>query len=144
MEGILYMRWSFIIKVTDEMRNKEIKDAVDEKAQEVVSSVGEAPENSIFKVAITFYQSRDRWLKDNPQMPREDWGGDLDNLVKPVFDSLGAIIGRRTSWKKQEQGGYKATGQYASFDARIVEVVAKKVNSGSNEEFLSIEVESIS
>jgi len=40
-------------------------------------------------------------------------------------------------------GKWKGIGVSGSLDSRIVEVIAKKVNSGSDKEFISIEVENI-
>ena len=61
-------------------------------------------------------------------------GGNLDNLLKRVFDGLGPIIGYRKDWTgKKEHSGV--------LDANIVGVHAKKVNSGSDKEFLGVEVE---
>ncbi|MDI6814973.1 MAG: hypothetical protein QMC90_02670 [Dehalococcoidales bacterium] len=137
------MKWSFIVNITT-VKDADIGQIVEDKASEVVSAVGKSDELSAFRVLMTFYQKRDRWLVSSPEIPREDKGRDLDNLVKPVLDGLGPIIGSRIKWEKDEATGkFKPAGKGTSTDARITEIVAKKVNSGSNEEFLSIEVESI-
>jgi len=125
-------RWSFVIEVKD--WNK-IKSEVETKAKEAVSSLGSPnSERAVYKVTAIFYQKKDRWLKDDPLIPRQDWGIDLDNVLKQIFDGLGPIIGYRKAWT----GDKKYSGVY---DANIVEVYAKKLNSGSDKEFLSIEVE---
>jgi len=135
------MKWSFIVDITN-IKDEEISKIVEEKAKEVALTIGKPEEPSIFRVLITFYQKRDRWQSNNPQIPREDIGRDLDNLIKPVFDGLGPIIGYRKKWEKDKTTGkWKVVGISGSLDSRIVEVTAKKVNSGSDKEFLSIEVE---
>ena len=138
-------KWSFIIDITN-VSDREILRRVEEKARETVDSLGgiKNQEESIFKVTITFYQAKDRWKKENPQIPREDIGRDLDNLIKPIFDGLGPIIGYRKKWQKDEETGrYKQIGKSTAADSRIVEIYAKKVNSGTEKEYLSIEVEKI-
>jgi len=136
------VKWSFILDITD-VKDEDIKRLVEEKAEEVVSSLGRAEEDSVFRVIITFYQRRDRWLSSKPQIPREDWGRDLDNLISPVFDGLGPIIGYRAKWKKTKEGKWVKVGRGSARDSRIVEVIAKKVNSGSDREFLCVEVETL-
>jgi len=129
--------WSFIVDITG-VSNAMISKIVEKEAKAIASLIGKPKEPAIFRVIITFYQKLDRWLRENQMIPREDIGRDLDNLIKPVFDGLGPIIGYRKRW----QGG-TVSSTYASRDSRIVEVIAKKVNSGSNKEFLSIQVENI-
>jgi len=149
-------RWSFIVDITDVSKKtkKEKEKRIEEKVKEVVKSLGgmknkeeaifKENEEAIFKVSITFYQATNRWKKENPQIPREDTGIDLDNLIKPVFDGLGPIIGYRKKWQKnKETGKTQPVGTSSSADSRIVEVYAKKVNSGTKKEYLSIEVEKI-
>ena len=141
-------RWSFIVDITDVSKKtkKEKEKRIEEKVKEVVKSLGgmKNKEEAIFKVSITFYQATNRWKKENPQIPREDTGIDLDNLIKPVFDGLGPIIGYRKKWQKnKETGKTQPVGTSSSADSRIVEVYAKKVNSGTKKEYLSIEVEKI-
>ena len=92
------MKWSFIVDITN-IKDEEISKIVEEKAKEVALTIGKPEEPSIFRVLITFYQKRDRWQSNNPQIPREDIGRDLDNLIKPVFDGLGPIIGYRKRWE---------------------------------------------
>ena len=135
------MKWSFVIEITD-VSDNELSEKVKEKAEESADVIG-SPQASIFKVGITFFQRKDRWQKENPQIPREDIGRDLDNLVKPVFDALGPIIGYRTKWKREDTGKSVEVGKGTAADSRIVELTAKKVNSGSDREFLSIEVENV-
>lgn len=91
---------------------------------------GPDSEKAIYKVTATFYQKKGRWIQ--PEIPREDWGIDLDNFLKPVFDGLGPIIGY-----KESKTGQKLEAK----DSSIVEVSAKKLNSGSDKEFLGIELE---
>jgi len=81
----------------------------------------------------------------NPQIPREDIGRDLDNLVKAAFDGLGPIVRWRQRYERDEVGKWHpVSGEHRGVrDAQIVEVVAKKVNSGSSQEFLSVEVENL-
>ena len=93
----------------------------------------------MFRLKVTFCQSKGRWRKDNPLIPREDIGRDLDNLLQAVFDGLGPIIGYRTKWKEG-----KPIGERYARDSSIVEVFACKVNSGSTKEYLYVEVEEIS
>lgn len=125
-------KWSFIVEVKDWTNLKTI---VEEKTKEIVGSLGKPnSKRAIYKVTAIFYQKKDRWLKNDSLIPRQDWGIDLDNLLKQVFDGLGPIIGYRKDWTgKNEHSGV--------MDANIVEVYAKKVNSGSNKEFLSVEIE---
>ncbi len=121
-------KWSFIVEITDWNKLKTI---VEKEADGVVKELGQPDsEKALYKVTATFYQKKDRWLQ--PETPRQDWGIDLDNLLKPVFDGLGPIIGYKKAFKGQKPG---------VLDSSIVEVSAKKLNSGSDREFLGIEVE---
>lgn len=125
-------KWSFVVEV-DEWNN--VKALVENKAKEAVGNIGiPDSERATYKLIVTSYQAQKRWLNDDPSIPRQDWGLDLDNLLKPIFDSLGPIIGYRTDW----QGNKKHPGV---LDSSIVEVYAKKVNSGSDKEFIGIELE---
>ena len=74
----------------------------------------------MYRVKVVFHLGEHRWLKDfNYSIPREDWGLDLDNLLKLVFDGLGPIIGYRKDWTgKKEHAGAR--------DSSIIEVHAKK------------------
>jgi len=67
----------------------------------------------------------------------------LDNLIKPIFDALGPIIGPRHKWSNKREGRPTKIGESGAKDSRIVEVRAKKLNSGSDEESVSIEIENI-
>jgi hypothetical protein len=119
-----------------ETQNK-IKKKVEEKAKEIIGVLG-TPERrkATYEVTVISYQKKNRWLKNDPTIPRQDWGMDLDNLLKPVFDGLGPIIGYRKDWTgKKEHSGV--------LDSSIIEVHAKKANSGSGNEYLGIEVELI-
>lgn len=123
-------KWAYIVEVSDW---KHLKTIVEEKAESVIRELGKPPsENVLYKVTTTFYQKKSRWLQ--PEKPKQDIGTDLDNLLKQVFDGLGPIIGYRKDWTgKRKHGGVR--------DASIVEVHAKKVNSGSEKEFLGVEIE---
>ena len=125
-------KWSFMVEVNDW---NNLKSIIEEKAKEAIETLGPPySEKTIYKVTATFYQKKDRWLKNDPSIPRQDWGIDLDNLLKQVFDGLGPIIGYRKDWTgKKEHSGV--------LDSNIIEVHAKKANSGSDKEFLGIEVE---
>lgn len=119
-----------------EVNNKNrIKSNVEEKANEAIKLQG-APESqkATWKVIVTFFQRKDRWLKNDPSVPRQDWGIDLDNLLKDVFDGLGPIIG----YRKDFTGAREHSGVW---DSNIVEVYAKKVNNSSDKDMLGIEVE---
>ena len=112
-----------------------LKSIIEEKAKEAIGTLGTpGSERAIYKVTTTFYQKKDRWLKNDPSIPRQDRGIDLDNILKLVFDGLGPIIGYRKVWT----GGKEHSGV---LDSNIIEVHAKKANSGSDKEFLGIEVE---
>lgn len=127
-------KWSFVIEVENWF---DVRGLVEEKAHEVVGALGGIDsERSIYKVIVTFYQKKGRWLGEDPSIPRQDWGIDLDNLLKPVFDGLGPIIGYRKDWSGDKDHA-------GVLDANIVEVYAKKVNSGSEKEFLGVEIELI-
>ena len=98
-------------------------------------------ETPSFKASITFFQSSKRYLKEDAKIPRED-RGDLDNMVKNVFDGLGPIIGFRASWKKVNGVPIASPGTKPA-DSRIIELFAKKVNSGSSSEMVSVEIETL-
>jgi Holliday junction resolvase RusA-like endonuclease len=130
--GGIFMKWSFVVEV-DNWNN--VRDIVEKKCKEVAFNLGKHDnEKSIYKVIATFYQKKSRWLMNDSSIPRQDWGIDLDNMLKPVFDGLGPIIGYRIDW----QGSKKNPGV---LDSNIVEVYAKKVNSGSEKEFIGVEIE---
>jgi hypothetical protein len=125
-------KYSLVVEA-DNLDN--LKSLVEEKAKDATGTLGPpGSEKSIYRVTVTFYQKKDRWLNSDPSIPRQDWGIDLDNLLKPVFDGLGPIIGYRKDWT----GGREHSGV---LDSNIVEVLAKKTNSGSDKDFLGIEVE---
>jgi len=125
-------RYSLMVEVKDW---NDVKSIVEQKAKEAIGTLGTSgSDKAIYKVTATFYQKKDRWLKNDPSIPRQDWGIDLDNLLKPVFDGLGPIVGYRKDWTgEKEHSGV--------LDSNIVEVHAKKANSGSDREFLGIEIE---
>lgn len=139
------MKWSFVIDISDLKADRQVRQAIEHKAEEVSLVIKPPEQPSVFHVSVTFFQSRDRWLASNPQIPREDIGRDLDNLVKAVFDGLGPIVGWRQRYERDEVGKWQPVpGEHRGVrDAQIVEVVAKKVNSGASQEFLSVEVESV-
>jgi len=132
------MRWGFIVDITSVKGS--ITSVVRKKAQEAASTLNN-DENALFRVEITFYQSKNRYLKDDQEKPRED-RGDIDNLVKQVFDGLGPIIGYRSSWTKVDDKLIEKKSK-KPFDSRIIELFAKKVNSGFSNELVSIEIETI-
>jgi Holliday junction resolvase RusA-like endonuclease len=136
------MKWSFMIDMSN-VSDRDFCKTVEEKAKESVSTIGKPKASSVFKASITFFQGKDRWQKDNPQIPREDVGRDLDNLIKPIFDSLGPIVGYRKTWKKTDTGKWVVAGRGTAADSKIVELTAKKVNSGSRQEYLGIEIENV-
>ncbi len=57
-------------------------------------------------------------------------------LDEPVFDGLGTIIGYINKYNKDG----KIIGVPGVLDSKIIEVYAKKLNSGSDEEYLSVEI----
>ncbi|MFQ5888077.1 MAG: hypothetical protein ACE5HY_05220 [Candidatus Hydrothermarchaeales archaeon] len=123
-------KWSFIIDVEDWNKLQSIVEKTSKAGVNALGGVGS--ENALYKVTTTFYQKKDRWLQ--PEKPRQDIGTDLDNLLKQVFDGLGPIIGYRRDYTgKRAHGGVR--------DSSIIEVHAKKVNSGSEKEFLGVEIE---
>jgi Holliday junction resolvase RusA-like endonuclease len=134
------MRVGFVLDVTG-FSVTQIRDAVESEAENIKNHVNyvENPEEHLFKVKVTSYQKKDRWKGD---VPREDIGKDLDNVLKPIFDGLGPIIGYRKKYGKVDEG-YAVVGTAGSADSKIVEVSAKKINSGTTNEYLSIEIEEI-
>lgn len=124
-------KWCFIVPVKNW---DSIKNDVQDKAAVVVEHLGKPLPSALFRVSVVFYQKKDRWYSISK--PKQGRGTDLDNLLKLVFDGLGPIIG----YNKNSKGEKKYNNVR---DANIVEVYAKKVNSGSDDEFLTIEVEEI-
>jgi len=115
------MKWSFSIDIT-EVKDCDFYKKIVEKAEESVYEIGKSPSSSTFKVSIIFFQKKNRWQKGNPRIPREDSGRDLDNLIKPVFDALGPIIGYRKKWEKRDTGKYVEAGKRKAADSKIVEL----------------------
>jgi coenzyme F420-reducing hydrogenase beta subunit len=69
-------KWSFMVEVNN-LNN--IKSIVKEKTKETIGVLGTPDsEKAIYSITVTFYQKKDRWLKDDPSIPRQDWGIDLD------------------------------------------------------------------
>jgi hypothetical protein len=136
------LKWKFTLDVTG-LSSDALPGKVEKEAALCVSRTGEAPSASVFKLTIRFQLRRGRYLTENPRLPREDRGGDLDNLVKPVIDALGPIIGYRKKWLSLEGGGYREVGTRTAADAKVIEIVASKENSGSDQENLSVEIEAI-
>ena len=137
------MRWGFIVDITG-CQGKEITQKVLTTAAQVAStlpSAGSKGSTPSFKASIIFFQSSERWLKEDTKTPRED-RGDLDNMIKHVFDGLGPIIGFRTSWNKVD-GEWVGSPSTKPADSRILELFAKKVNSGSLSEMVSVEIETL-
>jgi len=98
---------------------------------------------SVYRVSIIYHQSKKRWLLEDPTIPRRDIGLDLDNIAKPILDGLGEIIGTKYQWKYDPQKRrYVKTGKsQETSDVLIVELHVKKVNSGEDKEWITIEVE---
>ena len=134
------MRWGFIVDITNLKGLNAVTKEVKSQAIQAVSTLPSRPED-LYRVEITFYQSQDRYRVDDQEKPRED-RGDIDNLVKHVFDGLGPIIGFRREWKKIS-GQLKPFKSTKPEDSKIIELVAKKVNSGSKNEFVSVEIETV-
>ena len=137
------MRWGFIVDITG-CKGKQIIQKVQGTATQVATTMppaGSLNSKPSFKASITFFQSRERYLKEDAKTPRED-RGDLDNMVKNVFDGLGPIIGFRTDWKKVN-GVQVSSPSTKPAGSRIIELVAKKVNSGSSSEMVSVEIETL-
>lgn len=125
-------KWSFVVEIDEWSKTRDL---VEEKAKEVVGTIGVPDsERATYKLIVTSYQAKKRWFNDDPSIPRQDWGLDLDNILKPVFDGLGPIIGYRVDWPRNKK-------HPGVLDASIVEVYAKKMNSGSDKEFIGIEIE---
>ena len=124
-------RYSLMVEIKNW---SDVKWIVEDKAKEAIGTLGSPnSDKAIYKVTATFFQKKDRWLTNDPSIPRQDWGIDLENLLKPVFDGLGPIIGYRKDWT----GGKEHSGV---LDSNIVEVHAKKANSGSEKEFIGIDL----
>ncbi|MHA1250200.1 MAG: hypothetical protein ACTSRP_09455 [Candidatus Helarchaeota archaeon] len=138
------MKWSFIIELgKDSKLNKSLTLKIEEKAKEVVNAIG-APKKKLFKIEIIFFQRKSRWKLEDPQIPREDISIDLDNLLKYIFDGLDPIIGYRIKYDYSVKPPIPKLGENAGVtDSRIIDVHAKKVNSGCENEYLSIEIEEI-
>lgn len=137
------MRWGFIVDITG-CKGNQITTKVRGTASKVASSLSSVIKNvdkPSFKASIIFFQSSERWLKEDVETPRED-RGDLDNMIKYVFDGLGPIIGFRTSWKKVK-GVLVGSPSKKPADSRIIELFAKKINSGSSSEMVSVEIETL-
>jgi len=144
------VKWSFTVDLSDEAtydRRKlehRIKSRVRQKSSELAKEIGRPSVPSTFRVEVTFHQKSGRWKKDNPQIPREDRGVDLDNCIKWIFDNLGPIIQDRIKWGKDMLTGRSVrSGKRGSADSKIVELIAKKINTGSDREYLDIVIESL-
>jgi len=134
------MRKGFIVDISDCRIGNEITKVVLKKSYEVANQLpdpNKAKGDRTYKVSITFYQSKDRWRPYDKTIPRED-RGDLDNLTKMIFDGLGPIIGFRKQWDTGEP-----VNSERRMDSRILELTAKKVNSGSDKEMVSVEIETL-
>lgn len=130
------MRSGFITETTG-LKGNSITTAVMKKASQAMKINAE-----IFKVDLTFYQAKSRYLRNEQDIPRED-RGDLDNLIKVVIDGIGPIIGYRKKWDKVNDKESSSNSD-KPLDSRIVEIVAKKVNSGSEQEYVGVIIEGIS
>lgn len=137
------MRWGFIVDITD-CTGSQITKKVLDNAKEAITSIPPVDLDDripSYKASIIFFQSSDRWLKEDPGTPRED-RGDLDNLIKLVIDGLGPIIGFRKSWKKVNNKWVSKNSNKPA-DSRILNLYAKKINSGSISEMVSVEIETL-
>ena len=137
------MRWGFIVDITNYTGSQITKKVLNNANQALTSIhlVDADDKTPSYKASIIFFQSSDRWLKEDPGTPRED-RGDLDNLIKLVFDGLGPIIGFRKSWKKVDNKWVSKNSKKPA-DSRILELYAKKINSGSSSEMVSVEIETL-
>jgi len=125
---------------------EELKSLVEKEAEKIVQKtsgkafkkmiIDDSDRRAVYSVKVIFYLGEHRWKKEfNRPIPREDWGLDLDNLIKQVFDGLGPIIGYRKNWSnKKEHAG--------AWDSAIVEVYAKKEKT-EGPEYVEIEVEKL-
>ena len=129
------MRSGFITDITG-LSGSSITKAIKQKA--IKSNKLDA---NLFKVVLTFYQAKSRYRNIDQDIPRED-RGDLDNLIKLVIDGIGHIIGHRQKWEKIND---KWVGSKSDkpLDSKIIEIVAKKINSGSEQEYVGIIIEGL-
>lgn len=134
------MRSGFITDITG-LKGSQITKAIKQIA--IKSNRLDA---NVFKVVLTFYQAKSRyrkWVDDDipREIPRED-RGDLDNLIKLVIDGIGYIIGYRQKWEKINDN-WVSSDSDKPLDSKIIEIVAKKVNSGSEKEYVGIIIEEL-
>jgi len=134
------MRRGFIVPLTKEDDNEKSGDGITERVLVKAEEAGRL-ESDIYRVEITFFQAQSRYLANDRNIPRED-RGDLDNLIKKVFDGLGPIIGYRKKWTNVDSKGVPEDSNKPR-DSAIVELIAKKVNSGSESEFVGVVIETL-
>ena len=129
------MRSGFITDITG-LSGSSITKAIKQKA--IKSKKLDA---NLFKVVLTFYQEKSRYKNIDQDIPRGD-RGDLDNLIKLVIDGIGYIIGYRQSWEKINDN-WVGSDSDEPMDSKIIEIVAKKINSGSEKEYVGIIIEGL-
>jgi len=132
---MIEMRSGFITDITG-LKEKSITEAIKVKA-----GVSKKLDAKLFKVTLTFYQAKSRYKTIDQDIPRGD-RGDLDNLIKLVIDGIGHIIGYRQSWEKIN-GKLVGSKSDNPLDSKIIEIVAKKINSGSEKEYVGIIIEGL-
>ena len=129
------MRSGFITDITG-LSGSSITKAIKEKASE-----SKKLDAALFKVVLTFYQAKLRYRNIDQDIPRED-RGDLDNLIKLVIDGIGYIIGYRQNWEKINDK-WVGSDSDKPMDSKIIEIVARKINSGSEKEYVGIIIEGL-
>lgn len=129
------MRSEFITDITG-LSGSSIKKVIKEKASEYKKL-----DANLFKVMLTFYQAKLRYRNNDQNIPRED-RGDLDNLTKLVIDGIGYIIGFRQNWEKINDN-WVGSDSDKPMDSKIIEIVTKKINSGSEKAYVGIIIEGL-
>ena len=84
------MRVGFIAELTKPEETEISSGSVTKQVLTKAKEVGTL-QSDIFRVEITFYQAKSRYLIEKQEIPRED-RGDLDNMVKQVLDARAPIV----------------------------------------------------
>ena len=134
------MKWTFSLTVPF---GGKLAALVEQEAAASIERHGAAPDGVLFRVSMVCRLASRRYLQSNPQLPREDRGWDLDNIIKAAIDGLGPILGHRKKWEPLGKGRYREIGRRSAADAKVVEIMAKKLNSGTDADALEIDVEAI-